>query len=70
MSKNSQTWLCEYCGEKWTESLILWTPSPTKCLKCGETQLLRKLKHGEYGGSNPFGYPEDEKQDVSHEYQD
>lgn len=70
MSKNYQDWLCEYCGEKWKESLILWASSPAKCMKCGETQLLRKIKPGEYGGSNPFGYPEDELPKVSHEYQD
>ena len=65
---NEQRWLCEYCGDVWKESMILWSSSPPKCLKCGETQLVKKLKPSGPMGSNPFGYPDGEKPEVSYGY--
>jgi len=65
---NEQRWLCEYCGDCWVEQLILWQSSPQRCLKCGETQLLKKLKGKQTG--DVFGYEPPKKHEVSHEFED
>lgn len=65
---NEQSWECGYCGDRWKESLILWASAPQRCLKCGETQLLKKLKTSGPMGTNPFGYPDAPPRKAVNEY--
>lgn len=65
---NEQRWECGYCGDCWTERLILWESAPQRCLKCGETQLLKKLKPGTGKSGNVFGYPDAEPRKAANEY--
>lgn len=59
--KNEQRWECGYCGDYWVEKLILWESAPQRCLKCGETQLLKKLKAATSG--DVYGYNDRNKEE-------